>query len=210
MYNVYNQQYSTFVGYPTFIQNWRKPMDRRNRKSKTALKSAMFSLMQKKLVSKISIRELCDLADVNRSTFYTNYGDINELVKDIHHDLFMDMFYKNRKIEKILYEFNLKEDIIYEMIHYVENNKDKINILFKNNENNLLERNLLFFFMEACEIDSVQYQKAYPFIYHTMAFFTILQTWVYNNYPCSAKELAQIIIHESLPLQEHFKGYAKA
>ena len=49
-------------------------MDRRIRKSKNALKKAMFQLMQKKAVSQISIRELCELAYVNRSTFYSNYG----------------------------------------------------------------------------------------------------------------------------------------
>ena len=185
-------------------------MDRRKRKSKNALKAAMFSLMQKKIISNISIRELCDLADVNRSTFYSNYGDINELVKDIHHDLFMDMFYKNHSIEQILEEFKLKEDIVFEMIKYVEDNKNKINILFMNNENNQLEQNLLSFFMEACKINSMKYQTSYPFIYHTMAFFTLLHAWVYDNYPCSAKELANIIVHESMPLQEQFKSYANA
>ena len=35
------------------------------------------------------------------------------------------------RLEQILEEFKLKEDIVFEMIKYVEDNKNKINILFQ-------------------------------------------------------------------------------
>ena len=182
-------------------------MDRRIRKSKNALKKAMFQLMQKKAVSQISIRELCELADVNRSTFYSNYGNTIDLIKDIHQDFFEHMFYKNyvsndNNIEVAVFKSNL----ILDMITYVENNKQEVTILFTNNENNMLEQNLLSFFMDLQQIHSLDYNKSYPFIYHTMAFFTLLHAWVKDGYPCSAQKLSQIIIDNSYPLESILKN----
>ena len=45
-------------------------VDRRVRYTKRALTQALVQLVQERPVSKISVKELCERADVNRSTFY--------------------------------------------------------------------------------------------------------------------------------------------
>ena len=61
--------------------------DRRVRKSKDALKSALMELLRKKSLHEIQIKQLCELADVNRSTFYSNYASVDEILTDIYRDV---------------------------------------------------------------------------------------------------------------------------
>lgn len=60
-----------------------KKIDRRVRKTKRLLKTSLARLMQTKPVSQITVKELVDEADINRSTFYLHYRDISCLLKEI-------------------------------------------------------------------------------------------------------------------------------
>ena len=51
-------------------------VDRRVRKTKKLLLDGLTQLMQTKDVSEISVKELSDLVDINRGTFYLHYRDI--------------------------------------------------------------------------------------------------------------------------------------
>lgn len=50
--------------------------DRRTTYTIQMLHTAIVTLMQQKSIERITIRELCDTADVNRSTFYNHYNNI--------------------------------------------------------------------------------------------------------------------------------------
>lgn len=61
--------------------------DHRVRLTKMMLRDSFFDLMQEKPVSKITVKELCDRAGVNRATFYSHYTDIYALYEEIERDL---------------------------------------------------------------------------------------------------------------------------
>ena len=50
--------------------------DRRVRKTRTAIHQALASLLSEKEPRDITIRELCERADINKSTFYLHFHDI--------------------------------------------------------------------------------------------------------------------------------------
>ena len=47
--------------------------DRRVRKTKRAMTEALASLLEKKPLNEISVREISEIADINRGTFYLHY-----------------------------------------------------------------------------------------------------------------------------------------
>jgi len=79
--------------------------DRRTRKTRKAIKSAIMNLIVKKEISKITIKEISDLADINRKTFYTHYQDIYAVIDEIESDLIEKIFkvLDDNDIAKIVY-----------------------------------------------------------------------------------------------------------
>ena len=65
--------------------------DRRVRKTQTAIKDALITLLEKKRFEEITIQEISNLADVNRSTFYTHFIDKYDLLDKM----------ENEKIDEI-------------------------------------------------------------------------------------------------------------
>ena len=57
--------------------------DRRVRKTKKQLRMALTTLMMEKSVGEITVREIAELADVNRGTFYAHYRDVNDLLAQV-------------------------------------------------------------------------------------------------------------------------------
>ena len=53
------------------------------------LKESFINLLGKKDISEITIKEICENADINRATFYTHYSDQYDLLRKIE-DEFLD------------------------------------------------------------------------------------------------------------------------
>jgi len=58
-------------------------MDNRVRYTKKTLQQALLKLLQKKHIDRVTIKELCELAGVNRGTFYLHYATPNDLLMEI-------------------------------------------------------------------------------------------------------------------------------
>ena len=62
--------------------------NQRTRLSKILLKNALMDLLSEKgSVTKISVRELCERADLNRSTFNAHYSEPKELLEEVEAEL---------------------------------------------------------------------------------------------------------------------------
>ena len=56
---------------------------RRVTMTKMLLKTALIELMQEKPFQQITIKELCEQADLNRTTFYLHYADQSAVLREI-------------------------------------------------------------------------------------------------------------------------------
>lgn len=61
-------------------------VDRRVRKTKAQLKEGLARLMLRKSIKEITVKELVDEVDINRSTFYLHYTDIYQMLQQIEED----------------------------------------------------------------------------------------------------------------------------
>ncbi len=57
--------------------------DRRVKRTKKALRDALFTLLEQKSINEITVTELTTLADVNRATFYFYYTDLIDMLQQI-------------------------------------------------------------------------------------------------------------------------------
>lgn len=58
-----------------------EPVDRRVRKTRKQLRECLITLLKEKKVQDITVRELTDMADLNRGTFYLHYKDVFDLLE---------------------------------------------------------------------------------------------------------------------------------
>ena len=98
--------------------------NRRIQMTKKLLKESVFELMEQKPLNKITIKEICENADVNRTTFYKYYGDQYMLVKDAEDELLK----KTSEFLKSLSSDEEKTKLLEEFLTYVRNNGDTFKI----------------------------------------------------------------------------------
>lgn len=96
-------------------------MDRRVRKTRTQLRAGLARLMQKKSIKEITVKELVEEVDINRSTFYLHYTDIYQMLESIENELMegitnavrenpLDVIHKDGTYPFISRIFSLLED----------------------------------------------------------------------------------------------------
>ena len=61
--------------------------DRRVVKTRKAIHHAYVELMSTRGSKNVTVKEIADLADINRKTFYNHYNDISELADEIENDI---------------------------------------------------------------------------------------------------------------------------
>lgn len=68
-----------------------KPVNRRVQFTKNALREAMIELITEKPLTSITVKDVCARADINRSTFYLHYKDVDSLLVEVE-DYAIDYF----------------------------------------------------------------------------------------------------------------------
>lgn len=66
-------------------------VDRRVKYTKNVLKETLIQLMSENHISKISVKKICEIADVNRSTFYAHYDSQYDLLSHIERETIQEI-----------------------------------------------------------------------------------------------------------------------
>lgn len=109
-----------------------KKVDRRVKYTKQALKDSLIDALGVKPIEKVTVKELCEMADVNRGTFYSHYSD----QYDLYDELIYDLIDRALKVTGPLMEPNqrihdqLKAAV--DVFKFVRANADLIRILLEN------------------------------------------------------------------------------
>lgn len=64
-----------------------KKNDARVRYTQKVLKDSLLQLLEKKPINKITVKEVCELAELNRATFYAHYTDCLDLLESIENEM---------------------------------------------------------------------------------------------------------------------------
>lgn len=69
-----------------------KNKDTRVQYTKDVLKKALLKILKIKSIDKVTVKELCDEAGINRGTFYLHYSTPNDLLLEIERDFMTENF----------------------------------------------------------------------------------------------------------------------
>ena len=107
--------------------------DRRTKYTKSVIRQALFDLLKEKPLNKITVTDICKMADINRSTFYSYYEDVYALLTQIQNELF-------ENIVLTLANDNWFNDIL----HLIDQNRDLCQVLIGPHGDSSFIRQLMY------------------------------------------------------------------
>jgi|SRR5690554_2641730 len=165
----------------------------RVRLTKRLLKEALISLLRKKRIEKVTIKEICKTAEINRTTFYKYYQDEYALLKEIED---IAIFKLNENIDNDISPY----ETIKGLLTYISENVITFKVLFSNNVDlnfaqkifnipkiyDQIEKNL------KNQYNTNEIKKFTCFI--TNGGYSLVKEWIYNDNPESVEDMSKIII----------------
>lgn len=110
-------------------------LDARVRYTKMVIKNSFIELLKKKTFHQITLKEVCELAEINRSTFYKYYADIYDWKEQMENEALEEA---QKIIDKI--DSTNIEIFLTEILQSIKNNSDFFGTFFsENGESHALE-----------------------------------------------------------------------
>lgn len=171
-------------------------MDRRIKYTKKVIKETFLDLVSKKDIKKITVSEICNLADINRATFYRYYLDTYDLLDKIEEEFVNELKNASNNIE-----------IDYSVSSFVEillgvflDNKKLVKILFDTKSTTHIMNDVLEIAYIKCK---EKWEKDLPNLndedieYAALFIFNgalgVINFWVKNDFDKDPKEISHII-----------------
>lgn len=171
--------------------------DRRVKRTKRVLRECLFELLETKTIDEISVKELTEKADVNRSTFYFYYKDISDMVMQIQNEIF-DVFY-----EKVICEkgsFVTVEDFadyILRFLLFCKEYEKICKFVVSNDPNNFLsnkiKESLLRHIPDSSKVFPESDARAYLTCFAMSAMWQTIIKWMYDGMKISPEEMARFL-----------------
>ena len=176
-----------------------KTTDQRVRITKLLIRKAFCELLKGKPLQKISIKELCTLAGINRGTFYTHYQDIYDLLDQMEQEMIDDFILA---LEPILADDQKKSDLVEictGVFQFLKENYDMCVIMLGENGDRQFVSRLLSLGRKEC-ISS--YSKHFPaaseeqleyyYSFVSSGCIGLLTPWVEEGMRTPAEQIAQM------------------
>ena len=161
--------------------------------TKRILKESLLSLMKEKSISKITIKEICDLSEMSRSTFYLHYQDQFELLKDIEDDVLTNSFENLNNLEGTI---NTLESI-ENFLSYVKQNKETFGVLLCQSETedfqNSIIDNVAAYVKQSVPEVTENSNEIYLFTFIMHGSLNVIRTWIKNDFDLPVSTLAELI-----------------
>lgn len=174
-----------------------KKEDRRVRRTKKLLTQALTQLLQEKQINEITVKELTDLADMNRGTFYLYYKDIFDMLEKIEDGLFeaLDEIVSLHEHDDVSHQTT---PILLDLFHFIEVNQEMCRVLLSpHGDMNFLHR-LNQVVREKClqmwpnEEDKKDATFEYHYSFVVYGCVGVFRAWLNSNCQEPAEKMAEM------------------
>lgn len=170
--------------------------NQRTRLSKMLFKNALMDLLKEKgSVAKISVRELCDRAELNRSTFYAHYQEPNDLLIEIETEL-LDA--TEEHLEKIGAENDIgAHKYILSFLQYIRQNDKPFRALLIDStdpefRSRFMQQSIIQF-VDNLRIELPKELEQYIFSYILNGNTGIIIQWIRSDYAADENEIVNLL-----------------
>ena len=173
-----------------------KPTDRRVLRTKKNILQAFLHLLSEKSLSQITVKELSDLADINRKTFYMYYSNIEDIFAELEDELVLKLVHVFEKelFQKEMFDsysffenlnHTIQEDID---LYRILNHSDLLPHLIQRAKNALIE---VFFRKYNISADSDNERYILYAEYAASGILSMYTKWFSRDFHMSLEELTR-------------------
>jgi len=176
-------------------------MHRKVRYTRMVIRDALMELMKSKSILSISIKDICELADISRSTFYAHYKDQYDLLRQIEEET---LAYFEGMLEKYRDKHSRKEtsQMVEEMLTYIANNGNSIQVLLSENGDLSFQMKIFQHFTNHSQIEKYitdkqqdSEAKTYYSVFLIHGAIGLVQHWLKNNQSTPVPKLAKMLLY---------------
>ncbi|NLI95003.1 MAG: TetR family transcriptional regulator [Erysipelotrichaceae bacterium] len=174
-----------------------KKEDQRVVLTKKMLRNALIELLKEKDIHKITVRELCDVADINRSTFYKHYENQFALLAEMEEEL-VEVIYTNINYLSTHDQAN-NYKVLSVILEYLQENREFSRLLVNNNVDPefplmLLESSFIRNYIEhIIPLNSSDDYYNYLIEFIIYGYYRVIQNWLNKENPESVKSIAKML-----------------
>ena len=173
-----------------------KPTDRRVLRTKKNIRQAFLHLLSEKSLSQITVKELSDLADINRKTFYMYYSNIEDIFAELEDELVLKLVHVFEKelFQKEMFDSysffeNLNRTILEDIdLYRILNHSDLLPHLIQRAKNALIE---VFFRKYNISADSDNERYILYAEYAASGILSMYTKWFSRGFHMSLEELTR-------------------
>lgn len=170
--------------------------NQRTRLSKMLFKNALMDLLKEKgSINKVSVRELCDRAELNRSTFYAHYQEPNDLLIEIETEL-LDATEEHLKKIGAKNEIGAHKYILSFLQYIRQNDKPFRALLIDSTDPEFRSRFMqqsIIQFVENLRIVLPKELEQYIFSYILNGSTGIIIQWIRSDYAADENEIVNLL-----------------
>ena len=107
--------------------------DRRTAKTRKAIINALADLLFEKELHKVTVKEITEIADINRGTFYKHYLDVYDLYDKAEQDIMVDLGMLVLQLEELP-----SDQYFTHLINYIDDNRPIFRMMFSPNSTSKL------------------------------------------------------------------------
>lgn len=175
--------------------------NQRIRLTKMLLKESLTTLLHEKSIHKISVREVCSAADINRTTFYKYYGSQYDLLREMEEDVLLQIEHVlSSTLDSATGIEHLKQTLMF-----IDENLDLCKILFNNSIDihfldKLIEIPTIVKFNNHLNEEYNEYELSYIFAFIMDGALSIIRQWINKPNHESPETMANLIISTIMKL----------
>lgn len=170
--------------------------NQRTRLSKMLFKNALMDLLKEKgSINKVSVRELCDRAELNRSTFYAHYQEPKDLLMEIETEL-LDATEEHLKKIGAENEIGAHKYILSFLQYIRQNDKPFRALLIDSTDPEFRSRFMqqtIIQFVENLRIVLSKELEQYIFSYILNGSTGIIIQWIRSDYAVNENEIVNLL-----------------
>ena len=175
--------------------------------SSIKMNNALINLLDKKNFEDITVKEICQTASVNRSTFYLHYENTYDLLKETIENLYKDFFSRydsNLSMDRINNKSNddlflITPKYLKPYLSFVYDNKKIFKLMYFKNEvfngRNMYEIWLDKIFRPILSKFNVknEEEQSYIMLFHLQGLIGLIMEWVKNDCKMPIDDLINVI-----------------